>query len=73
MLIQRYVDAHVISFQNDCKMNQFMLSFIKFKVMLFRSFDDSVSCFLQNFAISFYKFVVRQNINVIDKFNEVKT
>ena len=73
MLVQRYVNAYVVSFRNFYKVNQLVLSFIKFKVILFRSFDDFVLCFFQNLAILFCKFVIRQNIDVVDKFNEIET
>ena len=51
-------------------MNQFVLLFIEFKIVFFRLIDDFVSRFLQNPAVLLRKFIIRQNINVVDDVDE---
>ena len=71
MLVERYTRVCIVSSRNTRKINQFVLSLIEFKVVFFCLIDDFVSRFLQNFAVSFRKFVIRQNVNVIDKVDKV--
>ena len=56
MLVKRYVNVHVIISRNLYEVNQLVLSFIEFEVMLFRSFDDFISCFFF-FKILQFRFV----------------
>ena len=48
-----------------------MLSFVELKVMFFRLIDDFILHFFQNLAVSFRKFVIRQNVDVIDEVDEI--
>ena len=48
-----------------------MLLFSEFKVVFLRSINDFVSRFFQNIAISFRKFVIRQNVNVVNEIDKV--